>query len=564
MRFWIDFITSFTWFTILEMIIILMNLVALIGYAVPKSQPHRWLDFLPSVALIAAIVSILTGNITLVSIVFYGLTLILFLCTMRRLFKRNPAAPRFHVGKSVLCVCGVIAMLSTFIYAGEFRYNPASELSDLSYSQAFVQLNERLSKEYPFGEWKKVNWQELKEKYEPLFKKWEEEKNKNAYYKTLREYLYSFRDGHIKIVNENLYEDNPLFKSEVGGGFGISTIQLDNGKVLVNLVLQGSSAEKNGIKVGAEIITWNGSKAQDVYRRTTWSENPMATDGDARFNQGRFMVRAPIGTEISVTFTNMDETQIRTATLKAEDDNYETLKKTRLKLKKEDDPIEAKIIEDGYGYVKVRYFLPSETMPNPGKVFEEKVKGFNDQHIKGLIIDLRDNPGGSDDLVAELAGFLVPKEMIYEKVSYYNRLLGTFEINSLETRTITPVVPLFEGKIVIVFNHRTTSSGEGMPILLKGLPNVKNVGFTTTNGSFGVVSSPIEVEMPEGYMVRFPDGRSLSGDLVIQGDSDHAGHGGAIPDVFIPLNEETFTEKYVHGRDVELEYALKVLKDFSH
>ena len=50
--------------------------------------------------------------------------------------------------------------------------------------------------------------------------------------------ISDIRDGHIKIVNENLYEDNPLFKSEVGGGFGISTIQLDNGKVLVNLVLE--------------------------------------------------------------------------------------------------------------------------------------------------------------------------------------------------------------------------------------------------------------------------------------------------------------------------------------
>ena len=560
MSFLIHYVTSFTWFTVFETILFFTNVLVFLRYGLPFRNPHRLLDFLPSIALLIAIVSFLFGDITLLALVFYTVTSIVFLCTIKNVFKRSTSEPRFRLGRALFCVAGIIVLLSTPTYAGELRYNPVSEFSEMSYSQAFVQLNSRLSREYPFGEWKQVNWQRLQEKYEPLFKKAEEERNKDLYYHTLREYLFSFRDGHIKISNENLYEDNPVFKREAGGGFGISTIQLDNGKVLVNLVVEGSPAEQNGIKVGAEIITWGGKAAKDAYQQATWSETPMATAGDAIYNRGRFMVRAPIGKEIPVEYQNADDRKRTKVNLKAYDDNYETLKQTRVKWKQEDNPIDAEIVGDGYGYLKIRYFLPSETVPEPIEKVKEILNWFHSQNIKGLIIDVRDNPGGSDDLVAAMAGFFVPEETTYEHVSYYNRVTGSFELNPFETRKVVPTAPHYNGNIAIIINNKTSSSGEGLPILLKGLPQVKNVGFTGTNGSFGVVSSPIEAEMPEGYIVRFPDGRSLNQDYIIQGDSNGLGQGGGVPDELIPLNEETFHAKYVQGKDVELEYALKALE----
>lgn len=99
-----------------------------------------------------------------------------------------------------------------------------------------------------------------------------------------------------------------------------------------------------------------------------------------------------------------------------------------------------------------------------------------------------------------------------------------------------------------------------MSLALKGLPNVKIVGFTSTAGSFGLMSAPINIKMPEGYIIELPDGRSLNKDKVIQGDADYTGQGGAAPDIKVPLNDETFKAKYLDGRDVELNYALELLK----
>ncbi len=422
-------------------------------------------------------------------------------------------------------------------------------------------MNERLSAEYPFGDWKQIDWEAKKNKYGPLFRQAEISQDPNLYYKTLRNYLFSFRDGHIQIVNEHLYDGNSAFKNEVGGGVGISTIQLDDGKVLVSLLIPGSPADQCGIKPGAEIISWNGKDVQKALDGASWSENPPATEGDRIHNQGRFLARAPVGQNIQVKFRNQDDPAVITATLTAYDDQYETLKKTKVKLKREDPPVEGQILKEKYGYVKIRYYLPGTKQSDPAKVLEDMIKEFQEKQVKGIIIDLRDNPGGDDDLVAQMAGHFVNGKRIFEYVSYYNRNTGRFEINRAETRTVQPSRIYFPGKIAILINHNTASSGEGLPLFLKGMSNVKIIGFTSTNGSFGVVSAPIEMKMPEGYVVRFPDGRSLDQNQQIQGDSDERGYGGVTPDIKVPMNGQTFKMKVIEGQDVELNYALASLND---
>lgn len=200
--------------------------------------------------------------------------------------------------------------------------------------QSFYRDERKVVRRIPFRRLEKIDWEAKKKKYEPLFLQAEINHDPNLYYKTLRDYLFSFRDGHIEIANEHLYDDNNTFKNEVGGGVGISAVQLDNGKVLVSLLLAGSPADKSGIKLGAEIMSWDGKDVREALDQTSWSENPSATEGDRIQNQGRFLARAPIGKEIEVEFRNWDDEASKTATLTAYDDQYETLKKTKIKLKK--------------------------------------------------------------------------------------------------------------------------------------------------------------------------------------------------------------------------------------
>ncbi|GAA3400143.1 S41 family peptidase [Paenibacillus hodogayensis] len=553
-----DVFDSLKWLTVWEVILCALNLFVLLRYVLPLLKNNRWFDFIPSVGVIIAVISLFNGDTSILALLIYSSTAILFVCTVGRIFKPaiKPMSLKIRIVMVIVCVLGSLPTLFALSIAGEIRYNPVSDLSHQSYSKAFIAMNERLSNEYPFGDWKQIDWEGQRNKYEPLFLQAEINQDPNLYYKTLREYLFSFRDGHIKITNEHLYDDNNTFKKEVGGGVGISAVRLDNGKVLVSLLLAGSPADKSGIKLGAEIISWDGKDVQKALDQTFWSENPSATEGDRIQNQGRFLARAPIGKEIQVEYRNRGDQAIMTAMLTAYDDQYETLKKTKVKLKKEDPPVEGEILQKEYGYVKIRYFLPGTTQSDPAQALEDKIKEFQEKHVKGIIIDLRDNPGGEDDLVAQMAGHFVNEKKLLEYVSYYNRNTGRFEINRAETRIVYPSQVYFPGKIAVLINHNTASSGEGLPLFLKGMPNVKMIGFTSTNGSFGVVSAPIEMKMPGGYVVRFPDGRSLNRDKTIQGDSDERQKGGATPDITVPMNEQTFRMKVIEGQDVELNYAL--------
>ncbi|MGG4143044.1 S41 family peptidase [Paenibacillus algorifonticola] len=559
---------SVKWLTPYEMLLCLLNLFLLARYAFVKKYPApKWLGFLPALGIVVFLASLLGGDRTLLAFIIYTPTIIIFLCTVKGLFRSSPLLKnkqnKFiqHV-VSVVCACGIISIIFAIMNAGVLRYNPASDLSARSYTDAFAEMNERLSREYPFGSWKGINWNELNVKYSVLFEQAEKNKDKDLYYRTLREYLGSIGDGHIKLVDHNVYEDDKVFKDEVGGGFGISTVQLDNGKVRVSLVLEGSPAYMNGIRLGAEIVAWDGKTGKEAFERTRWSESYYATEEVKAYYQGRFMARAPIGQKIKVAYRNLEESKVHEVTLTAYDDQYETLKLTKSKMTQEDlafSPVEANIIGGGNGYVKIKHFLPNSNFPAPEKSLSEQLKHFQASHVKGLIIDLRDNPGGEDALAAKMAGYFVKKEKHYEYVSYYNRNTGRFEINQNEILSVKPQVPYFAGQVMVLINSRTGSSGEGLPLVLKGLPHVKIIGFTSTAGSFGIVSRPIEIRMPEGYVIQFPDGRSLNKDKRIQGDADHTREGGVIPDIRIPFDEQSFAQMYIQGEDVELNYALKML-----
>jgi carboxyl-terminal processing protease len=564
----IAFIDSAKWLTIYEAAICVINLIVLIRYAIAVQRRVRWLDYAPGAGLLVAIASYVNGDATLPALVLYVLTLTIFLCTVHRIWRPAPVKSglKRRILRFIICSCGVLPIVFVFAVAGEMRYNPVSDVRHMSYADAFMEMNKRLSLEYPFGEWKKIDWNELMITYEPQFVRADKEKDPSLYYKTLRDYLHSLRDGHIDIVNDQLYDKNPVFRSEVGGGFGISAVQLDDGRVLVSLVLKDSPAQQKGIRLGAEIIKWNGQSAGDAYRSTSWSDIQPSTTEVNMENQGRFMVRASIGQKVQVEFRNRDSNVTRIASLTAYDDQYETLKKTRVKLTKADldvSPIEGKVLVNGYGYVRIKHFLATSLFPNPEIELKQTIQMLQDRKVKGLIIDLRNNPGGEDELAAKMAGYFIRTEKHYEHVSYYNRYTKAFELNQQETIRVKPSKYSYTGKIAVLINSRTGSSGEGIPLLLKGQSHVVIVGFTATNGSFGILSRPITIDMPEGYVVQFPDGRSLNEDKEIQLDSNDRGEGGVAPDIKIPLTEETFADKYVRGEDIELNVAVSALETWA-
>lgn len=69
--------------------------------------------------------------------------------------------------------------------------------------------------------------------------------------------------------------------------------------------------------------------------------------------------------------------------------------------------IESKLLKDNIGYIKIMVFDE-----NIAKYFHEHLAKLKNNDIKGLIIDLRDNPGGSYDQVVEISDEILPEGLI--------------------------------------------------------------------------------------------------------------------------------------------------------
>jgi len=174
--------------------------------------------------------------------------------------------------------------------------------------------------------------------------------------------------------------------------------------------------------------------------------------------------------------------------------------------------------------------------------------------LRNWFFDLRYNNGGHDLLGSLISGFFIQTPMFYEYVT------GNSDDNYaiIDSIITVPETPLFNGEVVVMVSPKNISTGEGIPMILQRLPNVRVVSFWGTNGSFGNMYDLVVMPV-EGQFFIYPYGRSYDENMVIQLDSDSNMVGGIQPDIRIPLTVERVIEQWQDGKDVELEYAIGLL-----
>ena len=69
-----------------------------------------------------------------------------------------------------------------------------------------------------------------------------------------------FNDGHVGFSGGSY--DGQYNESTILGGWGFAVRELDDKRVVVVFVLPGSPADQAGMKVGAELVKFNGEAVQ--------------------------------------------------------------------------------------------------------------------------------------------------------------------------------------------------------------------------------------------------------------------------------------------------------------
>ncbi|HEY5555586.1 S41 family peptidase [Acetobacterium sp.] len=480
----------------------------------------------------------------------------------------------------IVIVILVLVAASGLFYLNRHNTEATSEndFSDLTWTMAFEELHDTLSAEYAFTDWKGIDWDHLHQKYLVKMEEAQENGDFNAYYLNLKAYLNEIPDGHVRMNNLKEIDD-----TYIGGGFGLALAEINDGEVIVTWVDESSPAWSAGIRPGRVLVSWNGQPIKvAVDDVATLFGGTSATTENLRIKKLIYLVRAPIGKQIELEYKNPGYLLADSVSLAAYDDDGLSLgkkypdsvipDKLRDMFLDVDNPdpvpdsmVETKLVDDNISYIKISGELDADLHEtgNPEstlKLMGNAIEAAQQNDTKGIILDLRNNIGGLDQMTADILGYFYNQKTFFEYQNLYNPDTNAFELQSMEdgsqALTIEPSEPYFSGSVIVLINPKCVSSGEGLAMGLQNLPNAETLGFYGTNGSFGLAGS--EAKMPGEITVHWPSGQSLNENKAIQLDSQK-GIGGVSPDIKIPMNAQNAI-RIANGEDVELEEAINALR----
>jgi carboxyl-terminal processing protease len=439
----------------------------------------------------------------------------------------------------------------------------APDLSNMSWSDAFRETCAYMEERYAFTEWRGVDWDSLYATYAPKIADAEKNGDRAAYYRTLREFSGAIPDGHVMVLAP---DDFGAKYADIGGGYGLAVARLDSGKVIVIYVAEGSEAERAGVRFGDEVVSWNGRPIGEAIDAASiiWAPVKPSTGEGILLQKQRFLTRAPVGTPAKVGIAGPEGSAPRTINLTAADDGYETLARTSIFLGREandgkagssaelkgmisNDTVTSRTLPGGIAYIAVYEEFYDVYQP-----FRAAVKDAIASGAPGIVVDLRFNRGGDDNLAAAYAGWFVDRPVFYEYGTTYDP--GTGEPAVLWESWTQPRPDRYTGPVALLVSPYTISSGEGLPKVFAESGTGAIVSWYGTNGAFGMESmGPL---LPLGILTAFPTGASLDESGSIQVDSNASMVGGVAPTVRVPLDTETLA-RAMAGEDVQLAYAVE-------
>ena len=146
---------------------------------------------------------------------------------------------------------------------------------------------------------------------------------------------------------------------------------------------------------------------------------------------------------------------------------------------------------DDIGYINVWNLSKKEVVD----AFHAALDKLRD--TKGLIVDIRFNGGGGENLATAMAGRFADKERVYSK-NRYRAGAKHDQLTRMLERKFAPTGPWqYKKPVVALFGRKTMSSAESMALMLAQCPNVTTMGDHTAGSS----ANPRRVEVCDGKIV---------------------------------------------------------------
>ena len=311
-------------------------------------------------------------------------------------------------------------------------------------------------------------------------------------------------DPHSVYLNQTDYEE--LQESATGeyGGLGLQ-VGSERGMIKVIAPIDDSPAAKAGIEAGDFIVEVDGTPVRGMAVQKAIDK-----------------LRGEKGTSIKLTLFRegedgpLDITVVR-GTIQVSS-------------------VRSRIIEPGYGYVRVSQFQVSS-----GKDFKKELLSLKEKEpaLKGLIIDLRNNPGGLVPASVEIADAVLDGGTVVYTEGRLPSANISFDAESGDLLEGTPIVVLING-----------GSASASEIVAGALQDHQRAAIIGTQ-SFGKGSVQTVIPLGDGRAVKLttaryftPNGRSIQAE-------------GIVPDIIVEPAEIRLLKKRKRVREADLEGHLE-------
>lgn len=314
----------------------------------------------------------------------------------------------------------------------------------------------------------------------------------------------SLNDPYTLFMNEKEYSS---FVEQISGhfvGIGIQ-VGIKDEKVTVIAPIEGSPAERVGLKSGDVILKVNGEEMAEPKLENTVSK-----------------IKGEAGTSVDLTISRGEE--VLDVTIPREE-----IKTTIVK---------GEILEDNVGYIRLSSFDEDSA-----KQVKEKILQLKGEGMKGLILDLRGNPGGSLSEAIGIASEFVPKGNVvtytidkYDKKQEYKSVGG--DAQGL------PLVVLIDGG--------SASASEVLTGALRDYELATIIG--TKSFGKGVVQQLINLKDDKG-------GLKVTTSKYYTPNGENIHKIGITPDIEVTIPEETLNKEYDKSLDTQLIKSIEVIKE---
>ena len=407
----------------------------------------------------------------------------------------------------------------------------ADDFSEMDYTAAFDAMLDKFRREYAFTEYKGIDWDAKRAEYRPRFEQAQADADPEAYEFALRDFAWSIPDSHVGVsFGPAVYRG---FREAIAGGVGIAFRELDDGRIVVNFLLEGSPAAAAGIELRAEILEINGQPAAEYVSETVaWSE-PFSLEEQKRLQQLRYATRFPADSEVELTWRNPGAEDISGAVLPTSDERdsfdfssfFQGRDRHRL-------PLEFEEIEGSdFTLVQIHSFSDNERLTID--LWERLIDELNYYAVPGLVIDMRSNGGGSGWLAQQMAAYFFNEPHVLGNSGFYDEDTEDFFFDpDTEDDFILPPEDLrYDGEVAVLVYSSCYSACEFFSYYMTVEDRAAIVGHTATAGAGGSVET---FYMPDDMEVTFTVGRAV--------DADHNIHLegiGVVPTLRVPVTEET-------------------------